>query len=335
MDLLSLMHNSNKILKLLKQIRGLYNHARNVRYSSIFQLISISLAILAALTAGDFFTSRPGLRIDIWSDKYYYRGASIHEFYMANNLDTTAFGRNFIQKHFKSPNDTLPTALINPFYVPNLDIIELIKQGYNIDYVLSSRILDLEIHFQDSVFIRHIYPLSIESILTRDQVQELIELIKNKYTKRDYYVFLTSLLYARQYTQNVWIKNIGSLELQNINIQIPAPLSRISGRREKTMIDYEVVGNIPYDIDKEEDRIKMFIPSLKKDQHLIIRITTRENRIVNKDLYYTYKDYYVLKAHKLVAYYIIILVFIAIIMYYFRGPNISFAKIGTPNTTDP
>lgn len=117
------------------------------------------------------------------------------------------------------------------------------------------------------------------------------DLIKSMLSKKDYYIFLASLMYSREISNDIQIQNNGDVDLKNLKITISSPRSIITESREDNILFHTFKSALRHEVVKTNDSLTLTFPFLKKnDKTLSLVIVTRENPIENKDITQTYES---------------------------------------------
>lgn len=111
----------------------------------------------------------------------------------------------------------------------------------------------------------------------------------------------------------------GDLDLRDIEITIPGPTRRITQSRLGSILSWQAMGPGLQDVFEQDDRLIWRIPSLKRGDHLMLGILTRENRIVDSDLSYTYVANTNLESERIAVFFVLVLIAIFPMRSFFRG----------------
>ena len=99
---------------------------------------------------------------------------------------------------------------------------------------------------------------------------------KAELTNREYYLVLTALLYGRTVSNELSVENDGDLELQDVRITVPAPVSDMTETWKSEIMDVGTGSpRILSSYQKTSDRVEFAIPALKVGGRFSARIYTR------------------------------------------------------------
>lgn len=252
-----------------------------------------AFTIVAFLFAADYFTDKPSLEARIWDvQKAYYR-SFVKDFFRDNQIDSPPILTETPLRYILEESDQFPQALTNP-QGPNIEHIreELRRQGYAASgSMISYHTSQLDRYFDLSRYRKHVYMFpDFGSMWTDEGLNEFLCCVESISSPMEYYTILAAVIYSRTYRQQVSVKNDGDVDLSDIDVTVPAPVSRLSQRRGGNILYYRVMGDLLYDIEQYSDRITVHIPSLKQGQYVGIEVLTRENQLIDTDLLCTYKS---------------------------------------------
>lgn len=251
-----------------------------------------ALGVVAFLFAADYFTDKPSVNAYIWgTDKAYYR-SFFRAFFHDNQINPPSVLTDTPLRSILEESDEYPQALSNP-QGPVIEYIREVQRMMDSSYASTSlyHSHQLEKHFESSRYRKLMYMgPDFGGMWTNEVINEILCCVESLGSPMEYLTVIAAVIYSRTYGQHVSVKNDGGVDLRDIDVTVPAPVSRLSQRRDGNILYYRVMGDLLYDIEKYSDRITVHIPSLKQGQYVSIQVLTRENQLIDTDLLCTYKS---------------------------------------------
>lgn len=312
----------------VKWIRSVLSHwaktllgLRRYNAKRFFTMMSFSLGVVAFLLAAKYFTAKPSVDLSVTSISRFYNLPLLIQFYRDQDIEPPEIFHDKKIAHLFS--DTLEYPNLSNYInsgTSDLGILQKIKNGSDMGGFLSERITDLERHLDDSTYERHFY-MSPDwgSHYPEESIQELTEYVKIKSSREEYYTFLMALISGRITHSMIFVKNDGVVNLKDIAITIPAPVSKLTETREGNIVYSEVIGNSLNDVERKADRIIWHISFLSSGEHLALNVTTKDTEIVESDLFYTYVSDQRLEYWDIAVTFMFVFVAVFIVGFWFRG----------------
>lgn len=259
---------------------------RGINGMSLISLLTSSLVIVALLQATNYFTSEASLELSIWGETRQYQPDLLTQFYRDNELEfPDVFHDKRIRKLFSDSSIFPDSYIMVADGTSDIEVLQALKNGQKVGWYLKRRITQLEQHLEESTFVKHIYRFNESiSIIPKDGIPLLINFIEKNTSKEEYYTFLIALISARVIDQNVMVRNDSEVDLKDIVIIIPAPVSKLTEVRIGSILGFSIIGNLIYDVDEKEDRLIWRIPSLPKGEHLNLKVTSRDTQLKQSEL---------------------------------------------------
>lgn len=290
----------DRICKNLSNIKFKINRWRFI------EVIIATITIIAFFYAINFFTSTakieisnqipfpPNISLKLISDFYAQNGKKI----------PTALTPLFHNKNLKDDNLVTSTS-------PEIYILENIEQWNKIDGFWEKRISALE-----SVLGNHDYKPTVagkgyifgECLDTAD-FRNLLKKAKKLLEEKDYYIFLISGLNSYCIHNHVTIKNVGEVDLKNIEVFIPSPESRITDKRDNNIIKTLFEPKMFHKTKIDSSGITINIPMIKRNNSFHVTIASKENQIFTDEATYSFDNDYVINKPKLFIGFCAILLF--------------------------
>lgn len=276
--------------------------------------VTSAITIVAFLVAVDFFSAASSLYISVKTSHLGYYMDSLKKYYTDNNLK---FPDQIYEN--KSLNKIFSQSLNkrNPNYIDQGDAdsdelaVKAIANGQDITTsgFVEYRIKKLEKQLDNYTYEKHVYSSNNDGrgFYDEQDFRPVLDIIQSKLSKEEYYTFLVALIRSRECFHNMFIKNDGDVDLKNVKITIPAPLSKVTEGREKNILSYEVAGKLLHEVAGGTVDLTIYLPSLKKGQLLSLQITTRENQIKSEEIFYSYDRNNIINKYRILLYFCIIL----------------------------
>ena len=201
----------------------------------LLQCITTAITIVAFLHAVNYFAAKPSLRIGISPHPIGYYMDSLMVYYQANNIN---FPKQLMEDKSLGKLFARDTNLMDPnrvkiaSWISDEELIGAIVRGQEIGSFVEYRIEQLERQIGKYTYMKHIYGgyMDDRGFYDEQKFRPTLDYIKSKLSTRDYYIFLVALIHSREVGHAVFIKNDGDLDLKNVRVTFPAPLSLASCR---------------------------------------------------------------------------------------------------------
>jgi len=141
-----------------------------------------------------------------------------------------------------------------------------------------------------------------------DKFRPILDDIKSKLSSSDYYIFLAALIYSREVHNSVFIKNDGDLDLKNVRVTFPAPLSKVTDSRANNILTCRPATSLLHEVVHGTSDVTLRLPSLKKGESLSIDIRTRENEINRNEVFNSYERDNLINRRDAFLYFFLILI---------------------------
>lgn len=295
--------------------------ARNINGKQQIEIIIASFTIVAFLLAANYFTAKPSIELSIWSSHEEFYILPVIQFYKDQNIEfPTVFYDKEIANLFLDSSELHKLSIDLGVGVSDVEILQELKKGRNIGQYLNLRIVDLERHLNESTFVRHFYRTPNQgSFLPSDKIDKLTQFIKKKSSAEEYYIFLLALISSRRNNQNLGIKNNGDIDLKDVVVTIPAPVSKLTETRAGNIIHSNSYVRLLNEIEEKEDRIIWKIPFLATGEFLSLQLTTRDTKIINSDLRYSFHSDKTIEFMTILWWLLFVLLPLEFILFWFKG----------------
>lgn len=275
--------------------------------------VTFSITIVAFLFAVEYFTAKPSLNIVILRMPYGYYMDSVLSFYEERGLDLP---RLFTEDPSLAKLFTENTRPMDPNYIPldagtpDEEVIEAIARGQDIGWFVEYMTKQLESQIERYTFVKHIYGggLDERGFYREEDFKPIREYVKSKSSATEYYIFLAALIRSREIGNTVFVKNDGDVDLSNIRITFPAPLSKITSSRADNLLNYRADTALLYELTVDDIKLAVHLPSLKKGEFASLDIRTRENEINSKEIFYSYEQDRLIKKRRVSVVFVIVFI---------------------------
>lgn len=308
-------------------IKNIFLNMQQYDLKDLIGFVISAITIVAFLVAVDFFSAVSSLNISVKTFHLGYYMDSLKNYYTDNNLKFP----NQIYEN-KSLNKIFSQSLTkrNPNYIDQGDAdsdelaVKAIANGQDITTsgFVEYRIKKLEKQLDNYTYEKHVYSFNSDrrEFYDEQDFKPVLDIIQSKLSKEEYYTFLVALIRSRERFQNIFINNDGDVDLKNVKITIPAPLSKVTESREKNILSFQVVGKLLHEVANGTVDLTIYLPSLKKGQFLSLQITTRENQIKSEEIFYSYARDNIINKNRILLYFcIILLVMVILKKFVFKG----------------
>lgn len=262
---------------------------KDLNLMKAFQLFVHAITIVAFFYAAGYFSKRASLKVSVilipTSHRFYMD--TVPEFYKRNNivLPQLFYEDEMLKKMIPEGTDDMDEYINIADGTSDLDVIKAIKRGQKTG-LIGRRIELLEPHMKKLRYYKHIYDgTDFRGFHPYEQVDALLKYTKGKLTCEEYYTFLCAVIFSREVSHNIYIENTGDVDLKEINLTIPAPLSKVTESRDGNILNFEEIPRtlLSY-IQESSNAITLSLPRLKRKEHFTLQVTTRENQIEEGDI---------------------------------------------------
>lgn len=303
----------NKYLTILRQVdlslwhvcgrlRFYITTARKKDAMKLFQLVVHAISIVAFLTAIDYFSKKSSIRIGIHPEPAGYYMDTVEKFYKENEIELPQIFREGGQFSwmFKKEKDFKDHVTIGDG-TSDEDLIRAIKKGQKMGGYVHRRIERLEHQMEKYHYKKTIYfNLESRGFYPKEYFKKPLSLLKKQLSPEDYYIFLSALISSREVHHDIFIKNDGEIDLRDLTIVIPSPLSKITERRENNILDAKIVDSYLHQINKNANTAIISLPFLKNGETFSLNVITRENELEKDSFFYSFKESKTIDLKKLI-----------------------------------
>lgn len=282
-----------------------------------FQLVTFSITISGTLLALDHFSAQSSLSIRIRRLHIDYSMDATKSFYETNDLRIpTPLRPLFTLQHREAENYTTIDGGMS-----DVEIIEMLRnnrdKGDSAWVSMRTEKLEKQIgvyHHDRRFFIWS------DQYTGEDQFRKILEIAKaTSISYFEYYVFLCAAINTREILQNVLISNTGDLELRDLKIVIPSPVSEIVKSRHDNILNYEFVGFNLHEIKDDPNSVIITTPSLKKGKSISLRMSTKENELDKREFLYSFKEHHTVDKFRFLWTTLTIFALVTLLTVFFHG----------------
>ena len=278
----------------------------------LLQYITSAITIVAFLFAVNYFAAKPSLRIGINPRLRGYYMDSLLEYYQADKFN---FPKQLKEDQSLRKLFTRDTKLMDPNHVEiagwtsDEELIGAIVKGQEIGSFVQYRIEQLERQLSKYTYMKRIYGYSDDRGFYDEQTfAPILDYIKTKLSRSDYYIFLAALIRSREVDHTVFIKNDGDLDLKNVRVTFPAPLSKVTDSRANNILSCRPATSLLHEVVVGISDITLRLPSFKKGESLLLNIRTRENEINRNEVFKSYERDNLIDRARAFLYFFLILI---------------------------
>lgn len=300
---------------------------RSFDISWIFQVITLTVTLVAFIAVVDYFTSQASLEIRLLGGapkmNMLYSPDAMHAFYAENNLDIPKVLHTF----FAAERKTIPEHYVEiGSATPDIDIIAALKRGQK-GLMLDRRIEILKEHLNRYDYKKRFYLYGGGGGYQQTAMTKILNRYEKLLSSQDFFFFLSAAIYSREVTNTVFVKNNGEVDLTNVELEIPAPTSKITESRSKGILDFDFQGSMPHKIELKENVVFVSLPMLRVDKFFGVRMISRENKIDLNEIYNTYKVQRYVNYQRLLVHSAVIFFIVLCLKAFFSGQNSVQTKI--------
>lgn len=283
----------------------------------VLRYITSAITIVAFLLAVDYFAAKPSLRIAIRRTYSGYYMDSLVEYYQANNInfpkelmDDSSLHKLFTRDtNLMDPNDVAITG-----WISDEALIGAIVRGQEIGSFVEYRIKQMESQIGNYTHTKHIYgSVDERGFLDEQKFRPTVDYINSKLSRNDYYIFLAALLRSREVPHIIFITNDGDLDLKNVRVTFPAPVSKVTDRRVDNILSCRPATSLLHEIFTGTSDVTLRLPSFKKGESLVLNIQTRENELNRNEVLTSYeRDNRIDRGRAFLYFFLIIIIMFAL-----------------------
>jgi len=277
------------------------------RYAGTFlSSVKSTIVIVSFLYAVEYFTARSSVGLYLWDEPFmtWYDLERVYSFYMERGLPIP---------------DTSATDVLSPIF----------RQGtfrFSPRLSRSPEQIVLSLLFSESQgawspetinllqrdFLRPDRPKTRSGSWETDPqhsdtwLDSVLDISKQSLTPRDYLLLVLSFSYGKIYSQGVTIKNTGSTDLTDVSFFIPAPVSRMTGRRENTILECDFSGFWPVRTEIRSDQLVVHIDLLRPGKAVSGRINTTGYGLDSTEFSATYNSSPVIQKKVLLSWFVVV-----------------------------
>jgi hypothetical protein len=169
-------------------------------------------------------------------------------------------------------------------------LIGAIVRGQQIGSFVEYRIEQLERQIGKYTYTKHIYGyMDDRGFYDEQKFRPTLDYIRSKLSTSDYYIFLAALIHSREVSNTVFITNDGDIDLKNVRVTFPVPLSKVTESRANNILSYRPATSLLHEVVDGTSEITLRLPSFKKGESLSLDIRTRENKITRNEVFTSYE----------------------------------------------
>lgn len=287
----------------------------------LFKIIIHTLTIVAFVGALDYFSKKASIIITPYTRTNGFYKNSIKKFYTENDLSIPLVFNEFKSLRFLSENEIVEEHdILIGGTTSNLDFIKALIKGRKIPESLKTRRIDkLKEQIKNYSFKKQSYVYISEEFYEEQMVFEMLTQIEPRLTQEDYIVFLCALIQSREIHQSIAIENNGDIDLKNLKIIFPAPISKVSESRNNNIYDFNIESLIPHDVVLNSEDLTINLLSLKKGEIFSFAVFTKENKIERNEISYSYDAKKLVDKEKALHLGIDVFIFITLLTIFFKG----------------
>ena len=309
-------------------LKKILSYLSKYELKDIIGFITSTIAIVAFLIAVDYFTARSSLNISMSITPTGYYMDSLINYYHDNGIELPKqfYEDASLRKLFYKATKQKENYYINlNDGVSDEALIRALHKGQipgSHGMYLQRRINMLENQIGKYTYKKHIYTSTqtdLRGHYDEKGFKPILDHIKSILSKEDYYTFLAALIRSRERRQSIYVKNDGHLDLKNIKITIPAPLSRVTESRANNLLEYQLIGKLLHKIINDTSKLSLYLPSLKKEEFVLLQIVTKENQIKEEEIFSSYERDNVINRRQIFLYFIAILIGMFILSILLKG----------------
>jgi hypothetical protein len=286
-------------------------YLKKVDLKGVLSYVTSTITIVAFLMAAEYFTAKPSLRIEVHSDPHGYYIDSLLGYYRVNKI---AFPKQLMEDQSLRTVFSREVKSTDPNYTDigagtsDEEHIGAIVKGQDLGSFVEYLTVQLERQIDKYTYFKHVYGYSDErGFYDEQRFKPVRDYIRSKLSTNDYYIFLAAMIRSREVAHLVYIKNDGDLDLKNIRVTFPAPLSKVTESRANNILSVRPATSLLHEIVIGTSDVTLRLPSLKKGQFLTLDIRTRENEIKSDEIFTSYERDTVLNGGRVLNYFLFVL----------------------------
>jgi len=310
--------------ELVNLVRKAFLCLSKIHLKDLLEYIRSAITIVAFLLAVDYFAAKPSVRIVIHPMPKGYYMDSLLRYYQANNLD---FPKQLMEDQSLRKIFARDTRLLDPNYVliwsgmSDEELIRAIVRGQQeVGGWVKYMIEQLEKQIGKYTYFKHAYAYMDErGYHDEQQFRPILDYIRSKLSTTDYYIFLTALIYSREVDHVIYITNDGDLDLKNVRITFPAPLSKITNSRANNILSCRPSTSLLHQIVDGTSETTLRLPWLKKGEGATLNIRAREHEINRNEVFTSYERDNLIDRGRAFLYFFLILIITFALSLVLRG----------------
>jgi hypothetical protein len=309
--------------QIVKLAGNAFLYLRRCDLKDLIRYITSAITIVAFLLAVDYFAAKPSLRIVINPDPMGYYMDSLLKFYQANNIH---FPKQLMEDKSLRKLFARDTKLMDPNrvhitgWISDEALIRVIVRGQEIGTFVEYRIKQLERQLGKYTYTKHIYGyMDDRGFYDQQKFRPTLNYIRSKLSTSDYYIFLAALIHSREVSNTVFITNDGDIDLKNVRVTFPAPLSKVTESRANNILSYRPATSLLHEVVVGISDITLHLPSFKKGESLSLDIRTRENEINKSEVFTSYERDNLIDRSRAFLYFFLILLIIFVLSIVLRS----------------
>jgi hypothetical protein len=311
----------------LPLFKNMLSYLGQYELKDFLEYLRSAITIIAFLMAVEYFTPQASLKISEHTMHCGFYPDSIVNYYQEHKIE---FPKRLIED--QSLHGVFPREVkqIDRSSGPGENVgeaaseemvVAAIAEGQPIlGYIEHVRIGKLESQIGKYTYAKQVYLLGDDRLsCSEEDFKRVLARAKSLLSPKDYYILLVASLRSRENGQSIYVNNDGDLDLKNVTITIPAPLSKVTDSRRNNILVYSVVGDPPNEVVNDGSGITLHLPSLKKGWNTSLEIVTRENRINADEIVTSYERDKPIRKGRVFLYFVLTLVAMLVLKLVFKG----------------
>lgn len=275
---------------------------------AVYQIVTYFIVIVGFVSATQYFSAKPSMRVNVTMiHPVLVEPHRVQKFYRTTStVPAEAIVKNsFLGKLFEEPKMLVRSDIQPDFTNP---LYSLAKSAF-----IPEVIADLENYLEKYSYQRLLAIYVPSPGYELRQLKPYLESVKAELTPKDYGTLLGAVIYARTIQNYVDITNNGGVDLRHIVLTIYGPMTKTTDSRENNIL--RVQPNIihAYDIKKYGDKVEIHLPLLRKNHGFQLMLYSRENRVTEHDVLYSFEEDRTIGYKNLAVVCIISLLFIIVV----------------------
>lgn len=257
----------------------------------LLDVITFTLVVSGALTALDYFTAKPSMRVYRVEGSHPlidYNFGKIRKFYDDNNLRIPDKLLEILQQ--KPDSDEIYGSVISE---SDIEFVKPIREPGKWGMGrMAGRIKKLEHQIRHYNDYRRRGPIRGYSWTGQEQFERILDYIKEqKMPQNAYFTFLLAGINTRRINEEIVFQNNGETDLRNVRIVITAPISPTSNTNWGKILHIEHESWYAYEVQQLPDRVVINAPAIwPMLENLPINITTQENQLDINRIQFSFEE---------------------------------------------